>query len=206
MTIQEIHEVRERRQPARPGGGPAVTILMGGLCGLAWAAGLRGFMAQVAGSASGVDWAGTFGWILVPGILVGGLLGWAEHLRRSGGRRGWRWLALAPLLFSAILFSRPLDLLSIFEDGVGGGAIGVSLYGLLGGYAVSGRGPRRARDRQRRRGPDCHSDLGPDGDLLRRPRPGARHPTWRLGRRLLLVVPCGPGAGLRHPASSGHST
>jgi hypothetical protein len=145
MTIQEIHEVRERRQPARPGGGPAVTILMGGLCGLAWAAGLRGFMAQVAGSESGVDWAGTFGWILVPGILVGGLLGWAEHLRRSGGRRGWRWLALAPLLFSAILFSRPLDLLSIFEDGVGGGAIGVSLYGLLGGYAVSGRGPRWAR-------------------------------------------------------------
>jgi hypothetical protein len=48
-------------------------------------------------------------------------------------------LALAPLLFSAILFSRPLDLLSIFEDGVGGGAIGVSLYGLLGGYALSGR-------------------------------------------------------------------
>jgi hypothetical protein len=28
---------------------------------------------------------------------------------------------------------------------VGGGAIGVSLYGLLGGYALSGRGPRWAR-------------------------------------------------------------
>jgi hypothetical protein len=49
------------------------------------------------------------------------------------------------LLFSAILFSRPLDMLSIFEDGLGGGAIGVPLYGMLGGYALSGRGPRWAR-------------------------------------------------------------
>jgi hypothetical protein len=145
MTIEEIREARWRRQPAPHGGGPTMSVLVGGLCGLAWAAGLRGFMAQVAGSESEVDWAGTFGWILVPGIGVGVLLGLAEHLRSSGGRRGWRWLALAPLLFSAILFSRPLDLLSIFEDGVGGGAIGVSLYGLLGGYALSGRGPRWAR-------------------------------------------------------------
>jgi hypothetical protein len=145
MTIEEIREARWRRQPAPHGGGPTMSVLVGGLCGLAWAAGLRGFMAQVAGSESEVDWAGTFGWILVPGIGVGVLLGLAEHLRSSGGRRGWRWLALAPLLFSAILFSRPLGLLSIFEDGVGGGAIGVSLYGLLGGYALSGRGPRWAR-------------------------------------------------------------
>jgi hypothetical protein len=145
MTIQEIHQGRAKHQRARHGAGPTMTVLVGGLCGLAWAAGLRGFMAQIAGAESGVDWAGTFGWILLPGIGVGALLGWAEHLRSSGGRPGWRWLALSPLLFSAILFSRPLDLLSIFEDGVGGGAIGVSLYGLLGGYALSGRGPRWAR-------------------------------------------------------------
>lgn len=85
--------------PARPGRGPVTPLL-----------------AQIAGSASGVDWSGTFGWILVPGIGVGALLGWAEQLRTSGGRRGWRWLALSPLLFSAIVFSRPLDLLSILED------------------------------------------------------------------------------------------
>jgi hypothetical protein len=145
MTIQEINQGRADHHRARHRGGPTMSVLAGGLCGLAWAAGLRGFMAQIAGSESDVDWVGTFGWILVPGILVGVLLGWAEHLRSSGGRRGWRWLALAPLLLSAILFSRPLDLLSIFEDGVGGGAIGVSLYGLLGGYALSGRGPRWAR-------------------------------------------------------------
>ena len=41
-------------------------IGLGSLCGLAWAAGLRGFMAQVAGSGSEVEWAGTFAWILAP--------------------------------------------------------------------------------------------------------------------------------------------
>jgi hypothetical protein len=144
MTIQEVRDLRGRRQQARYGGGPIMPLLVGGLCGLAWAAGLRGFMAQIAGSESTVDWAGTFGWILLPGIGVGALLGWAQHLRSSGGRRRW-WLALSPLLFSAILFSRPLDMSSTFQDGLGGGAIGVPLYGMLGGYALSGRGPLWAR-------------------------------------------------------------
>jgi hypothetical protein len=112
MSIQEVRDGSGHRQQAHYGGGPTMTVLVGGLCGLAWAAGLRGFMAQIAGSEASVDWAGTFGWILVPGIGVGALLGWAQHLRLSGGRRGWRWLALSPLLFSAILFSRPLDLSS----------------------------------------------------------------------------------------------
>lgn len=115
--------------------------LLGGLCGLAWAAGLRGFMAQIVHEDSRVSWSGTFGWILLPGLAIGLLLGWAEHVRRTGGRPGWRWLALAPLLFAAILFSNPLDMLQIFEDGLGGGAVGVPLFGMAGGYAVSGRGP-----------------------------------------------------------------
>ena len=113
----------------RPG---TVRVLVGGLCGLAWTAGLRGFMAQVAGPESGVDWAGTFGWILIPGIAVGGLLGWAEHLRSSGGRREWRWLALAPLLFWPSCSADPRPAVDLRGRG-GGGAIGVSLYGLLGG-------------------------------------------------------------------------
>lgn len=50
----------------------------GGACGLAWAAGLRGFMAQITEDSS-VSWSGTFGYILLPGILVGVLLGWAEQ-------------------------------------------------------------------------------------------------------------------------------
>jgi hypothetical protein len=117
-------------------------VLLGGLGGLAWAAGLRGFMAQIEYEDSNVSWAGTFGYILLPGLAIGLLLGWAEHLRRTGGRRRWRWLALSPMLFAAVLLSEgPLAVLGIFEDGLGGGAIGVPLYAMAGGYAVSGRGP-----------------------------------------------------------------
>lgn len=120
----------------------AILILFGGLCGFAWAAALRGFMAQLGLADSQVSWSGTFGYVLLPGLLIGLLLGWAEHLRRTGGRRGWRWLALAPLLFSAVLFSEgPVGVLGIFEDGIGGGALGVPLYAMAGGYAMSGRGP-----------------------------------------------------------------
>jgi len=123
-----------------------VLVLLGGLCGLAWAAGMRGFMAQLVQEDSSVSWSGTYGYILLPGLLIGLLLGWAEHLRRSGGRRRWRWLALSPLLFAAILFSEgPLGVLGLFEDGLGGGAIGVPLYAMAGGYAISGRGPRWGR-------------------------------------------------------------
>jgi hypothetical protein len=123
----------------------AALVIEGGVCGLAWAAGLRGFMAQIADQSS-VSWSGTFGYILLPGLAIGMLLGWAEHLRRTGGRRGWRWLALSPLLFTAVLFSEgPLGPLGILEDGIGGAAIGVPLYAMAGGYALSGRGPRWAR-------------------------------------------------------------
>jgi hypothetical protein len=126
-------------------GGPATALLIGGVCGLAWAAGLRGFMAEIAGPESDVAWPGTFVWILLPGVAVGMLLGWAEHLRRTGGRRGWRWLALSPLLFMSILFSDPGAIATLLEDGIGGGAIVVPLVGLAGGYALSGRGPIWAR-------------------------------------------------------------
>jgi len=120
-------------------------IALGGLCGFAWAAGLRGFMTQIAGNESTVSWSGTFGWVLVPGLVIGMLLGWAEHIRRTGGRPRWRWLALSPLIFALILFSDPGDILGIFEDGIGGGAIGLPLFAMAGGYAISGRGPRWGR-------------------------------------------------------------
>jgi hypothetical protein len=120
-------------------------VVVGAVCGLAWAAGLRGMMAEIAGPNSTVDWSLTFAWLLLPGIIVGALLGWAEHLRRTGGRRSWRWLALSPLVFAAILFSQPGDLAGLLEDGVGGGALAVPLFGMAGGYALSGRGPRWTR-------------------------------------------------------------
>lgn len=132
---------------ARPAGpvddqqSPVRLMALGGLFGLAWSTGLRGFMAEVAGAGSLVDWAGTFGWVLLPGVITGILLGWAEHLRRAGGRRGWRWLALSPLLLAAVTLHRFWEIPLLFtEDPLGGGALGVALCGLVGGYALSRRG------------------------------------------------------------------
>lgn len=116
-------------------------VLGGAVCGLAWAAALRGLMAEFAGPASTVDWIGTFEGILLPGAVAGALLGWAEHLRRTGRRSGW--LAAAPLVF---VLATPTVLLSVFTDGgIGGGAIAIPLFGIAGGFALSGRGPRWAR-------------------------------------------------------------
>lgn len=122
----------------RRGGTPLV--LAGAVCGLAWAAALRALMAEFAGPESTFDWFGTFEGILLPGAVAGGLLGWAEHLRRTGRRRTW--LAAAPLVF---VLATPWVVASVFVDGLGGGAIAVPLLGMAGGYALAGRGPRWAR-------------------------------------------------------------
>lgn len=116
----------------------------GGVCGLAWASGLRAFMAQVAGPDSSVSWPGTFGWILLPGVLVGVLLGWSEYQRRTGGERR-RWLALSPLLFASVLLPGLADPASFLADGIGGGALALPLFAIAGGYALAGRGRRRLR-------------------------------------------------------------
>ena len=113
-----------------------------------WAAGLRGFMAEIAGFGSNVEWVGTFVWVLLPGVLTGMLLGWAEHLRCTGGRRGWRWLAAAPLLFAGVLVPGLFTaggMAAMLADGIGFGAIGVPLFGMVSGYAISGRGPMWGR-------------------------------------------------------------
>jgi len=116
------------------------SVVIGGLCGLAWAAALRAFMAEIAGPSSEVHWVDTFLFVLLPGVLAGALLGWAWQLQRTGGRPRLWLLSLSPLLFAAVLFSDPLDIGSLLDDGIGGGALGVPLIGILGGYAASGRG------------------------------------------------------------------
>src|SRR5688572_3041536 len=68
----------------------AALVGLGALCGVAWAAALRAYMIELAGAESAFDWWGTVGAILVPGAVVGALLGWAEDIRRRGGRPGWR--------------------------------------------------------------------------------------------------------------------
>jgi hypothetical protein len=142
MTTSEAAVAATSPVTGRRAAGP---VALGGLCGLAWAAGLRGFMALVAGLEHHTTWVGTFGWVLVPGVVTGALLGWAEHLRRTGGRRHRRWLACAPLTFLALFVPGLVDPGSLLEGGIGGGAIALPLMGMAGGYALSGRGPVWAR-------------------------------------------------------------
>lgn len=131
---------RARLVPAR-----WVAVVLGAVCGFAWAAALRAFMWEVAGSEASVEWAGTFLWVLLPSTVIGALLGYAEHRRWSGGVPYRRLLVWSPMLFAALLLQNPRDLTSGFEDGIGLGAIAVPTICMLGGYAVAGRGPRWVR-------------------------------------------------------------
>ncbi|MDQ0822468.1 hypothetical protein QFZ79_000206 [Arthrobacter sp. V4I6] len=128
-----------------PGARHAALIAIGTTCGIAWAAGFRAYMVELAGPASTFGWWGTFGALVLPGAVVGGLLGWAEALRRDGGRRGWRWLALAPLVVAIAPLLMPGAIITLLTEGLGGGAIAVALIAVGGGYGLSRRGPCWAR-------------------------------------------------------------
>ena len=133
-------------QTATPSGYSAfVEVLVGAVCGLAWAAGFRAYMAELVGAESRFDWYGTFIAVLGAGLLTGALLGLAEYFRRTGGRRHWRWLALAPLAFVILPLTIPGALAALFTEGLGGGAIGVGFVAIAGGFAIAGRGARWAR-------------------------------------------------------------
>ena len=119
------------------------TLLGAGL-GLTWGAGWRGWMAVLAGEGSRFTWSGTFAGVLLPATLVGAALGWAEHVRRSGDADPRRWTALTPLLFVALPALVQADFVAQLRTGLGTGAIGTALIGMLGGYAIAGRGPRWA--------------------------------------------------------------
>ena len=121
-----------------PASGSLPLVVAGAVIGLTWAAGLRGWMIHIAGDESGFHWMGTFALVLAPGLLTGALIGLAEHRRRTGGSRRL-WLTLSPCLFLAAL-ADPTIFKLLITQGIGGGAIGVVLFGLAGGYALSGRG------------------------------------------------------------------
>lgn len=71
-----------------------------------------------------------------PLVLLGGL---------CGNVSGRRWFVAAPLLFAGVLLSRPADMMGIFDNGVGGGAIAIPLIGMAGGYVLARRGPSWGR-------------------------------------------------------------
>lgn len=120
------------------------STLLGAGLGLAWGAGWRGWMAVLAGEASDFTWAGTFAGILLPATLVGAAHGWAEHIRRSGDTAHRRWVAFTPLLFVVAPALVQPDFVEQLKTGLGTGAIATALIGMLGGYAIAGRGPRWA--------------------------------------------------------------
>ena len=147
-ATQAVEAPRARAAGARPTRSTSAaltTIVVGAVCGLAWAAAFRAWMAELAGGASRLDWYGTFVGILGAGVVAGALFGLAEYFRRTGGRRHWRWLALAPLAFAVLPMTMPDALLALFTQGLGGGAVAVALTAIAGGFAVSGRGPLWAR-------------------------------------------------------------
>src|SRR5918993_3557348 len=98
-TVQITADVRPGSVRARAS---ALSILIGALLGVTWAAGFRAFMAEIAGPESTFDWYATFVAVLGGAGIVGGLLGWADHIRRTGGRPHWRWGTLLPLIFGLL--------------------------------------------------------------------------------------------------------
>jgi hypothetical protein len=118
-------------------------ILVGAVGGLAWSASLRGFMVEVAGSESQFDWVRTFGGILIPSTVAGGLIGWAEVRRRAG--RPVRAVILAPLLPSVVTLALPGQLAQVVTTGQGTAGPGVALIAMAGGYALTPGGRVWAR-------------------------------------------------------------
>lgn len=123
---------------------PVRSTLLGAGLGLAWGVGWRGWMAVLAGEASRFTWSGTFAGVLLPATLIGAALGWAEHARLRGDTGHRRWAALTPLVFVVAPALVQADFVAQLRSGLGSGAIGVALIGMLGGYAIAGRGPRWA--------------------------------------------------------------
>lgn len=118
--------------------------LVGAGCGVAWSCALRGWMMVIAGPESTVTWAGTFGGVLAPAAVVGGLVGWAEARRRAG-KSPSRWLVAGPLLLGLAPLAVPGVLNSLMTTGQGSGALGMVTLAMLGGFSMSGRGGRRRR-------------------------------------------------------------
>ena len=120
--------------PVHPPLAPGWYVALGGLAGFAWAASLRDFMTVLAGPASTFTFTGSFGIILPTGTLLGALLGWAEHRRRTG--RPYSLFIPTPLL---------LGLVPLVITGDGTTPFTLAVLGIIGGSSLSGRGPRTAR-------------------------------------------------------------
>lgn len=114
-------------------------VLVGALLGITWAAGFRGFMVEIAGEGSRFGWYATFVGLIGAAAIVGGLLGWADSIRRTGGRRHWRLLALSPLVLALLPLTVP-GTIALLSQGIGTAGMGVAIVAIGLGYALGGRG------------------------------------------------------------------
>lgn len=130
--------------PIEPGSAAVGALgagLLGGIAGVAWSGALRLWMTQLVAEPRVTS--DTVTMILVPGGVVGGLLGYAWH-RRSQGLPTSRWLVAAPLGLAVVVLV-PSYAVQLATTGQGSGALAVPLIGMAGGYALAARGPRRGR-------------------------------------------------------------
>ncbi len=146
MTLGLRANVHDRLEPfAIDPDGAAVTALgaglLGGIAGVAWSGALRLWMTQLVAEPRVTS--ATVTMILVPGGVVGGLLGYAWH-RQSLGSPVSQWFVAAPLGLAVVVLV-PSYAVKLATTGQGSGAIAVPLIGMAGGYAVSGCGSRRRR-------------------------------------------------------------
>jgi hypothetical protein len=119
-------------------------IAIGTVLGFAWGTALRAWMVLLAlkfGESPQFTWEGTFGAILLPTALVGAILGAETYAVESSDKKRWRWAILLPLLLvlGPLIVTKDFIIILV-TTGMGGGAIGVALIGVLGGYTFSGFG------------------------------------------------------------------
>ncbi len=118
--------------------------VVGACLGLAWGVALRAWMVVLAlkfGEQPNFTWRGTFGGILLPAALVGAWQGAAMHAAGTSSSKRWQWSILSPLLLVLGAAIGTENFIStLITTGMGGGAIGVALIWMLGGYALSGLG------------------------------------------------------------------
>ncbi|MCB1246917.1 MAG: hypothetical protein KDB69_06615 [Acidimicrobiia bacterium] len=87
-----------------------------------------------------VTWSGTFLLILLPGLAVGGMLGYAEHVRRTTQLPHARWLVWAPMVLAIGVGIDVVMRGPTVEQGLGQiiGGVVISALPVSGAYAIAG--------------------------------------------------------------------
>ena len=116
----------------------ATWAVVGAVCGVAWAASFRAYMAEISGALSSVAWVGTFAALLLPGLVIGVALGASVPADGARDRRALRWAAASPVVFAVVPLMLPGALEDFLSQGLGGGAVAVGLGAIAGGYALGG--------------------------------------------------------------------